>query len=138
MNYPVMKYGIILSLLLIIFACDTATSSGQNGNSSQIRQLVTGLSKTGSKVGCDGKFGVREQRRTNSAIWYEVSYRVGTTITYRQSFASDTLETMVLLEPRKSVGCGALFVEFSMGASGDYQEKYLIYFSKRKFTYKRI
>lgn len=129
-----MKLSRILFLLFIIFGSNLILAEAKN-SVAEIKKLTQGLSRLAVKNGCDGKFAVKEQRRNDTAIWYELSYVLKSKTMYRQTFKSDTMLIMVDLTPIKLDGCNSLLVSYSQGASGAYQESYLVFPSASKFSY---
>lgn len=122
-------------LIFAVFSCYAENAKAQSEeNSVEVKKLARSLTQSAGLFSCKGNFSVRESRRSNDGIWYEVSYALNQKSLVRQSFKSSALEQYVSLTPVKFSGCNALFITYSMGASGAYQDSYLVYPTGNKFN----
>lgn len=126
-----MKARFYLFALLVIFLSTQIEVEAQKGCNPEIQRMIRSLSQLASQSNCQGEFIVKE-RLIRDVIFYDVSYVVKGKPLFRQTFKS-SMELYVSLTPVKVSGCNALFINYSMGAGGSYQDSYLVFPSANRF-----
>lgn len=122
-------------LVFVVFSFYSENVKAQDReNPAEVKKLARSLTQSAGQSSCKGNFSVGESRRSDDATWYEVSYLLNKKSLVRQSFKSSAIEQYVGLTPIKLSGCNSLFITYSMGASGAYQDSYLIYPSGSRFN----
>jgi|ERR687884_1759177 hypothetical protein len=136
-----MKIRLSLYALLVTFLSVQTVVEAQTmgmGCNPEIQRMVRSLSQLASQSNCQGTFIVKERwgkdkRSGMDVAFSDVSYALKGRTLFSQTFKS-SIDTYVTITPIKISGCSALFLTYSEGAAGRFNNSYLVFQSGNRFS----